>query len=136
MNADHHVEALRHLVDRREARVAEEVIAVGGQHRARTIAVGPDNLLYMGVGSTCNACDETNPENATLLRANLDGSHRWTQWLGYLAEDLETAVRPHLALAPEGEAWVYGGFWGTKQFGTFTLTATQGTDNVLLRLAP
>ena len=37
----------------------------GGQHRARTIAVGPDNLLYMGVGSTCNACDEMNPENAT-----------------------------------------------------------------------
>jgi glucose/arabinose dehydrogenase len=48
----------------------------GGQHRARTIAVGPDDRLYMGVGSTCNACDETNPENATLLRANLDGNDR------------------------------------------------------------
>jgi hypothetical protein len=69
-------------------------------------------------------------------RINLDANHRWTQWLGALAEDLETAVRPHLALTPEGEAWVYGGFWGTQQFGTFTLTASQGTDNVLLRLAP
>jgi hypothetical protein len=69
-------------------------------------------------------------------RINLDGNHRWTQWLGALAEDLETAVRPHLALTPEGEAWVYGGFWGTQQFGTFTLTASEGTDNVLLRLAP
>jgi glucose/arabinose dehydrogenase len=48
----------------------------GGQHRARTIAVGPDGRLYMSVGSTCNACDETNPENATILRANLDGSGR------------------------------------------------------------
>jgi glucose/arabinose dehydrogenase len=48
----------------------------GGQHRARNIAVGPDARLYMTVGSTCNACDETNPENATMLRANLDGSDR------------------------------------------------------------
>lgn len=48
----------------------------GGQHRARTIAVGPDRRLYMGVGSTCNACDETNPENATILRSQLDGSER------------------------------------------------------------
>ncbi len=69
-------------------------------------------------------------------RINLDGTHRWTQWLGILYEDIETAVRPHLALSPEGEAWVYGSFWGTQPFGTFTLTASQGTDNVLLRLAP
>jgi glucose/arabinose dehydrogenase len=48
----------------------------GGQHRARTIEVGPDGRLYISVGSTCNACDETNPENATMLRANLDGSGR------------------------------------------------------------
>ena len=48
----------------------------GGQHRARNIAVGPDNRLYMTIGSTCNACQETNPENATMLRAELDGSNR------------------------------------------------------------
>lgn len=47
----------------------------GGQHRARTIAVGPDERLYISVGSTCNACGETNPRNATLLRAHLDGTH-------------------------------------------------------------
>jgi len=69
-------------------------------------------------------------------RINLDGNHRWTQWFGHLVEDPDFAERPYLALAPEGETWVYGGFWGTRQFGTFTLTATQGTDNVLLRLAP
>lgn len=59
-------------------RVIIDDLPDGGQHRARTIAVGPDGFLYMGVGSTCNACDETNPENATLLRANLDGSNRTT----------------------------------------------------------
>ncbi len=47
-----------------------------GQHSARTLAFGPDGMLYLGVGSTCNNCDEANPENATLLRATPDGSAR------------------------------------------------------------
>ena len=33
-----------------------------GQHHDRTLAIGPDGMLYVSVGSTCNACDETNPE--------------------------------------------------------------------------
>lgn len=48
----------------------------GGQHPNRTLAVGPDRMLYISVGSTCNACAETSPESATLLRASLDGSKR------------------------------------------------------------
>ncbi len=47
-----------------------------GQHPNRTLAVGPDGMLYLTIGSTCNNCQETNPENATILRANLDGSER------------------------------------------------------------
>lgn len=47
-----------------------------GQHPNRTLAVGPDGMLYITVGSTCNVCQDTNPENATILRANLDGSER------------------------------------------------------------
>lgn len=47
----------------------------GGQHPNRTIAVGPaDGKLYLSVGSTCNACAETNPESATVLRAEPDES--------------------------------------------------------------
>lgn len=48
----------------------------GGQHPNRTIAFGPDGMLYISVGSTCNACNETNPESATLLRASPDGKQR------------------------------------------------------------
>lgn len=48
----------------------------GGQHPNRTLLVGPDDKLYVSVGSTCNACPETNPESATMLRAELDGSSR------------------------------------------------------------
>lgn len=46
-----------------------------GQHPNRTLAVH-DNQLYVSVGSTCNACDESNVENATILRMNLDGTNR------------------------------------------------------------
>ncbi len=47
-----------------------------GQHLNRTLAVGPDNMLYISAGSTCNACDESSQENATLIRASLDGKSR------------------------------------------------------------
>lgn len=47
-----------------------------GQHPNRTLAIGPDDKLYVSVGSTCNACDESSPESATLLQMNPDGTGR------------------------------------------------------------
>ncbi len=47
-----------------------------GQHPNRTIAFGPDGMLYLSAGSTCNACNEDNPEAATLLRLSPDGKSR------------------------------------------------------------
>ncbi|MBE2317955.1 PQQ-dependent sugar dehydrogenase [Solirubrobacter sp. CPCC 204708] len=47
-----------------------------GQHPNRTLAFGPDQQLYITVGSTCNACDDSNPQSATILRARADGTHR------------------------------------------------------------
>lgn len=48
----------------------------GGQHPLRTLGIGPDDRLYISVGSTCDACEESNPENATMLVAALDGTGR------------------------------------------------------------
>ncbi len=48
----------------------------GGQHPNRTLAFGPDGMLYITVGSSCNACTEANPEHATILRVHPDGSGR------------------------------------------------------------
>jgi glucose/arabinose dehydrogenase len=48
----------------------------GGQHPNRTLGFGPDGMLYISVGSSCNACDESNEEHATMLRVRPDGSQR------------------------------------------------------------
>lgn len=48
----------------------------GGQHRYRTLAFGPDNMLYISAGSTCNECPESNPESATMIMSTPDGSAR------------------------------------------------------------
>jgi Raf kinase inhibitor-like YbhB/YbcL family protein len=48
----------------------------GGQHPNRTMSFGPDGILYVSIGSTCNACNETNPEHATILRMSPDGKMR------------------------------------------------------------
>lgn len=47
-----------------------------GQHANRTLGIGPDDMLYISSGSTCNECQEDNPENAALLRASKDGKSR------------------------------------------------------------
>jgi glucose/arabinose dehydrogenase len=51
-------------------------LPAGGQHPNRTLAVGPDQKLYITVGSPCDACPIDNPEYATVLRAALDGTSR------------------------------------------------------------
>ena len=64
-----------------DGRLGELKMLVGdlpdaGQHANRTMAFGPDGMLYLSVGSTCNACNESNVENATLLRVSPDGKSR------------------------------------------------------------
>jgi glucose/arabinose dehydrogenase/Cu/Zn superoxide dismutase len=47
-----------------------------GQHPNRTIRLGQDGMFYISIGSTCNACNETNEEAATIIRMRPDGSER------------------------------------------------------------
>lgn len=47
-----------------------------GQHANRVLQFGPDGMIYLSVGSTCNACNESNAENATILRIAPDGQSR------------------------------------------------------------
>ncbi len=51
-------------------------LPAGGQHPNRMVLPGPDGKLYVSVGSTCNACGETDAENATMLRMDPDSGSR------------------------------------------------------------
>ena len=56
---------------------AQEVVVPDlptGGHRTRTVAFGPDGMLYLAVGSSCNICLEQEPIRATVSRANPNGS--------------------------------------------------------------
>ncbi|MGN7159772.1 YbhB/YbcL family Raf kinase inhibitor-like protein [Sphingomonas sp. SAFR-052] len=70
-----------------------------GQHLNRTLAVGPDKMLYISAGSTCNACDESSQENATLIRASLDGKTRRV-WASGLRNTIGFGWHPRT-----GELW-------------------------------
>ncbi|WP_020157801.1 PQQ-dependent sugar dehydrogenase [Methylobacter marinus] len=45
----------------------------GSNHWTRTLRFGPDGLMYVSVGSSCNVCEEKNPKRAAMLRYNPDG---------------------------------------------------------------
>ena len=52
-----------------------------GNHTLKTIKLGPDNHLYINIGSSCNVCVE---ENATRARANIDIQMIiWAQFNGF-----------------------------------------------------
>lgn len=43
----------------------------GYNHRTRTLLFGPDAMLYLSVGSSCDACEEAVPQRATILRTSV-----------------------------------------------------------------
>ncbi len=49
-------------------------LPAGGRHTSRTIAWGPDNRLYVSIGSTCDVCVEENELHGTIISMNPDGS--------------------------------------------------------------
>ncbi len=51
-------------------------LPAAGQHPNRVLKFGPDGMMYLSVGSTCNACPESDQEHATLLRISPDGVYR------------------------------------------------------------
>jgi glucose/arabinose dehydrogenase len=56
-----------------------EDLPEGGNHWTRTIRIGPDQKVYVTIGSSCNVCLEDDPSRrAAMLRFELDGSGETT----------------------------------------------------------
>jgi len=70
----------------------------GGAHITRTLVVGPDGRIYLSVGSSCNACEESSELRAAILTADPEGTH-----LRVFMRGLRNAVG--LAFAPDGSLW-------------------------------
>jgi glucose/arabinose dehydrogenase len=49
-------------------------LPTGGNHWTRTARVGPDGMLYVSIGSSCNVCIEDDRRRAAIIRYRLDGS--------------------------------------------------------------
>lgn len=49
-------------------------LPTGGNHWTRTVRFGPDQKMYLSVGSSCNVCVEEDERRAAVLRFEPDGS--------------------------------------------------------------
>lgn len=66
----------RNLTEEGKFETKETIVSnlPAGGHSTRTILVGPDEKLYVSIGSSCNLCEEKDSRRAAIIRYNLDGS--------------------------------------------------------------
>ena len=83
-----------------------------GLHQQDTVVLGADGRLYLGSGSTCDACQERNRRSATVLSLRPDGSD-----LRVVARGLRNPFG--LAFQP-GTGRLYASVNGQDELGTKT----------------
>ena len=69
--------SLHRLVVRGNRVVSRRAILTGlpfGRHQQDTVAVGPDGRVYLGSGSTCDACTEKDRRSGAILSLEPDGT--------------------------------------------------------------
>jgi glucose/arabinose dehydrogenase len=69
-------------------------------YSAQTVLIGPDNHIYISIGSDCNACIEKDPHLAAVWQYNMDGSQGRLYAKG-LWNAVGMAVNPWM-----GQIWV------------------------------
>lgn len=50
-------------------------LPAGGNHWRKTLRFGPDDLMYVTMGSSCNVCEEEDERRGTMMRYSPDGSN-------------------------------------------------------------
>lgn len=120
----------------------------GGNHFRKVIRFGPDGLLYLVIGSTCNVCIEEDGRRAAMHRYTADGEH-----LGAYATGLRNSAgfdwkaTGELYATDNGRDWlgddypvcelnriVEGGFYGwpfANDFGDPDPDLGQGRDDLI-----
>ncbi len=58
--------------DQREA--LADLPTEGGGHSTRTVDFGPDGMLYVSIGSSCNVCIEADPRRAAIVQYSSEGT--------------------------------------------------------------
>ncbi|MFK7756499.1 MAG: sorbosone dehydrogenase family protein [Flavobacteriales bacterium] len=71
----------------------------GGWHLTRTVAIHNEKV-YVSVGSSCNACEEKEPERASILEMDLDGAN-----ISHYADGVRNAVDIN---------WIHGSLFSTN----------------------
>ena len=85
--------------DTREVVVPD--LPTGGGHFTRTVTIGPDGMLYVSIGSSCNNCVEGDERRAAVMQYHPDGSGGRVYARG---------LRNSVGLAFEPDS---GSLWGT-----------------------
>lgn len=121
----------------------------GGGHWTRSIRFGPDGLLYLTVGSSCNVCEESDPRRAAMMRYQADGSGEeiiatglrnsvgfdWTPWSNqlYATDNGRDMLGDHFPPC-ELNLIQAGGFYGwpyINGFGKLDPDLGQGKEHLL-----
>jgi glucose/arabinose dehydrogenase len=63
--------------DLKASSAAEKLVDLpgGGNHSTRTVVFGPDDRMYVSIGSSCNVCEESDPKRAAIWAYDADGQN-------------------------------------------------------------
>ncbi|MDD4974539.1 MAG: PQQ-dependent sugar dehydrogenase, partial [Bacteriovorax sp.] len=61
------------LLDKTKVKILIDNLPDVGLHENRTLAIGPDHMLYISIPSNCNSCVDPNQLLATIQKVKLDG---------------------------------------------------------------